>query len=378
MDADNRDRSESSMDALDEIRENMKKLNNLTDINKEIQGLHATNLEMINKIETKVGGDVSALNYTSTFSVDEDNVAKFEAYEEEEFEPVEEIIKDFRFSGTLISVPDHLNDKINFAIHSFEEAKKMTEITAAVSAKYETLFEESNKKIIPVLLGHGDNMCLVAKNLKRLVQQLQDHTSRLEVIKKDMKTVNDILARLSLDYGVKYTIDFGDFQESKILVTPGPKKVLMDWTGCANPVLLYRGSRDGMDAATFHTKCDGKAKTLSIIQATTSDVFGGYCDVAWSSKEGYCASSNAFLFTLLNPYGIEPTKFPLNGTKNSGAIYHGKSFGPNFGGNDLQISFDKPSTTSFPHAYKDALGKGGAIFAGSVSFQVKDIEVWQI
>jgi len=374
----NRPRTESGMDLLDETRERMKTLSNLTDINKEIQGLHATNIEFISKIEARKGGDVSALTYTATFSLDEDNRSKFEAYEEEEFEPVEDIIEKFRFSGSLLPVPDHLNDKLNFNVHSFEDCKKISETTAAVSAKYEALFEDSNRKIIPVLLGHGDNMCLVAKNLKRLLQQLQDHTSRLEVIKRDMKTVNDILGRLALEYGVKYTIDYGDFQDSTILTTPGPKKALMDWTGCANPMLLYRGSRDGMDAATFHAKCDGKAKTISIIQATTSDIFGGYTDVAWSSKEGYVASANAFLFTLLNPYGIEATKFPLSGSKNASAMYHGKSFGPNFGGNDMQISFDKPSTTGFPHAYKDTLGKGAAIFAGTATFSIKDIEVWQI
>jgi len=373
-----RPRTESGFDHLDDLRDRFKAMVNLTEINKEIQGVYALNLELIAKIESKKGGDVSALTYTSTFSVDEDNLAKFDAYEEEEFEPVDDIISHFKFSGSLLTVPDHLNDKIDYNVHSFEQTKKLSETTASVAAKYEGLFEETNKKIVPILLGHADNIVLIAKNFKRLLMQLQDHTSRLETIRDDINRVNEILSRLALDHGVNYAIDFGDFQESKILVTPAPKKALLEWTKCVNPTLIYSGSRDGLDAATFHAKCDGKSKTISIIQATTSDVFGGYSDIAWASKEGYALSSNSFLFTLLNPYGIEATKFPLAGTKNASAIYHGKSFGPNFGGNDLQISFDKPSSTGFPHAYKDGLGKGALIFAGSANFTVKDIEVWQI
>eukprot|EP01083_Nonionella_stella_P096952 272549_1 len=38
--------------------------------------------------------------------------------------------------------------------------------------------------------------------------------------------------------------------------------------------LLYRGSRDGFRANVFHNKCDGKAKTLSIIRTDTNNVFG--------------------------------------------------------------------------------------------------------
>jgi len=375
---DNRPRTESTLDLLDELRERLKTMANLTEINKEVQGVHATNLEMIGKIEAKMGGDVSALNYSATFSVDEDNVAKFDSYEEEELEAVDDLVKQFKFSGSLLSVPDHLNDKINYAISTFDETKKLSETIAAVSAKYEGLFEENNKKIIPILLGHADNIIMIAKNLKRLLNVLQDHSSKLELIRREVTAVNEILARLALDHGVHYSIDFGDFQESKILVTPGPKKALLEWTKCVNPMLIYRGSRDGLDAATFHAKCDGKAKTISIIKASTSDVFGGYCDIPWASKEGYAASANAFLFSLLNPFGTEPMKFPLAGTKNASAIYHGKSFGPNFGGNDLQISFDKPSSTGFPHAYKDTSGKGAAVFAGTASFTVADIEVWQI
>ena len=39
--------------------------------------------------------------------------------------------------------------------------------------------------------------------------------------------------------------------------------------------LIYRASRDGFGADEFHSKCDGKRDTLSIIQTTNGYVFGG-------------------------------------------------------------------------------------------------------
>ena len=33
------------------------------------------------------------------------------------------------------------------------------------------------------------------------------------------------------------------------------------------PVLIYRGTRDGMNAATFHKKCDGVSETLFIAKS---------------------------------------------------------------------------------------------------------------
>jgi hypothetical protein len=41
-------------------------------------------------------------------------------------------------------------------------------------------------------------------------------------------------------------------------------------------LLLYRATRDGFDASSFHSKCDGKANTVTIIKTDSNYVFGGY------------------------------------------------------------------------------------------------------
>jgi hypothetical protein len=79
--------------------------------------------------------------------------------------------------------------------------------------------------------------------------------------------------------------------------------------------LLWRGSRDGFDAATFHRLCDGKANTVTVIKNTNGFIFGGYTSIPWSSSGGYKTDSTAFLFSLTNPSNI-PLKLkavnPLN------------------------------------------------------------------
>ena len=46
--------------------------------------------------------------------------------------------------------------------------------------------------------------------------------------------------------------------------------------------LLFRASRDGFAAESFHSKCDDKGPTVTVVQSG-SFVFGGFADAAWSS-----------------------------------------------------------------------------------------------
>ncbi|CAH3164385.1 unnamed protein product [Pocillopora meandrina] len=51
------------------------------------------------------------------------------------------------------------------------------------------------------------------------------------------------------------------------------------WTLC------YRASSHGWAASTFHSRCDGKPHTVTIIRKSPY-VFGGYTDIAWGKKIG--------------------------------------------------------------------------------------------
>jgi hypothetical protein len=61
---------------------------------------------------------------------------------------------------------------------------------------------------------------------------------------------------------------------------------------------LYRGTRDGFASSAFHSRCDGKANTVTIIKNYINHVFGGYISVAWHSSDSHTSDSNAYLFSL--------------------------------------------------------------------------------
>ena len=50
--------------------------------------------------------------------------------------------------------------------------------------------------------------------------------------------------------------------------------------------LCYRASFDGWDAFTFHSLCDGKKNTVTIVESNQY-VFGGYTDAPWGNLPCY-------------------------------------------------------------------------------------------
>ncbi|KAK8800689.1 hypothetical protein WA158_000014 [Blastocystis sp. Blastoise] len=105
--------------------------------------------------------------------------------------------------------------------------------------------------------------------------------------------------------------------------------------------LLYRGSRDGYTAHAFHECCDNHGETVLFIKAKNDKhtcLFGGYSSIPWN-KDAY--DSQAFLFTLQNPYEIPPTRF-VSKPKQHNIIYK-QLTGPIYGNtshNDLLLGID--------------------------------------
>jgi hypothetical protein len=143
--------------------------------------------------------------------------------------------------------------------------------------------------------------------------------------------------------------------------------------------LIYKASRDGFDANAFHTRCDNKGPTMTIIQSNNNYLFGGYTSIPWTSDGSYKNDTTAFLFTLTNPHNIPPTKYliKLGGTK---AVYHNGGYGPTFGGgHDIHLANASNSNyTNFSKHYTDTTGQGNNTFTGARDFTTADIEVFQL
>ena len=147
--------------------------------------------------------------------------------------------------------------------------------------------------------------------------------------------------------------------------------------------LIYKASRDGFDADAFHSHCDNKGPTMTIIRSNNNYLFGGYTSVAWTSTSAYKNDANAFLFTLTNPHNISPTKYHIDPAKTGNAVYHLSSCASIFGGcQDLVLhansNSNASSITTFPTSYIDTTGKGNATFTGAQNFTTSDIEVFKL
>jgi hypothetical protein len=142
--------------------------------------------------------------------------------------------------------------------------------------------------------------------------------------------------------------------------------------------LLFRSSRDGATAASFHCLCDGQGPTVTLIKSSGGYVFGGYAGVAWSSDDTYYACPSAFLFTVTNPHGDPITRFMSNGDGAAVLCYSGE--GPSFGTEDLRVdgAFDGGSYTCLPASYTDTRGRGTATFTGDLHFTPAEVEVWAV
>jgi hypothetical protein len=127
--------------------------------------------------------------------------------------------------------------------------------------------------------------------------------------------------------------------------------------------LLYRASRDGFTASAFHSRCDGKANTVTIIKTNSNYVFGGYTTAKWATNKNnyipdsfrfisWISDSSAFLFSLRRNGTSNNHKLPIFRAEH--AIYGGSGYVFGFGydirildRSDIQVG----SNTNFGHSY---------------------------
>jgi hypothetical protein len=163
-----------------------------------------------------------------------------------------------------------------------------------------------------------------------------------------------------------------------ILIDGDDEIFLSQCFGNNNPTrgtLLFRASRDGMSASTFHTMCDDKGPTIVIYKnANTGEVFGGYNPKSWNSSWNYNYGMDAFLFNLTYNY-------KLNQIDNYGnyQTYNGQNYFPTFGGgHDLYVNDGGNSGYCNPYSYENPNIAGHSYLAGDYNFTVSDIEVYSL
>jgi hypothetical protein len=151
--------------------------------------------------------------------------------------------------------------------------------------------------------------------------------------------------------------------------------------------LLWRWSRDNRDLSRFHQECDGHAPTLTLIEDTDDNIFGGYTPIPWSSPpRGSCClksdySMQTCLFTLKNPHNISPMMFSLNPAWMERAIECSTAHGPDF--NSMSVRYDGAqgtwlSTRIYPVYLNDTGIDEDTILAGAGCHRPEEIEVFEV
>lgn len=222
------------------------------------------------------------------------------------------------------------------------------------------------------------------KNLGELLKQIKNQGSQLPTYSSKNASEEDVIKSLkeNLEKSVAKLFEIeneitdltkGDSApNSKILTTPEQFNLLKKWLNKNNIglKLLYRASKDGFTGPAFHSKCDGKTETITLVKTqNTNKIFGGYLDQAWQTQEAWVNSSKCFVFSL-----TAKEKYAIKSGHEMYAAYGGPSYGPSFGGGyDFHISGTTGGALLYSFEISDL-----ANFTGGSSFTCAEIEVFQI
>ena len=153
-------------------------------------------------------------------------------------------------------------------------------------------------------------------------------------------------------------------------------------TNLNNPI--YRATVDGFGSGDFHLKCDGVARTLTIVKALGSGyVFGGYTEKEWSQNCGSVCDDRAFIFSLVNG---ENKPLKIKCTDKEHAIYCSASSGITFGIDELVVASDSNQNEKsysnlgecYQHIeYPEFCERTQCFLAGSRHFRTVEVEVYR-
>jgi len=143
---------------------------------------------------------------------------------------------------------------------------------------------------------------------------------------------------------------------------------------------IYKATDHGFTAAKFHSLCDNKGPTLTLIKTVAGHTFGGFTTISWDSSNTWKNDTQSFLFSV-----DKLTKYPIVKDYNQ-AISCYLANGPSFGsGYDMYVHDNSNSNSncyvSGSRAYNipmGANGKDSILTDGNRTFQTTEIEVYLV
>jgi hypothetical protein len=270
--------------------------------------------------------------------------------------------------------------------------------------RIDKLCDEKKKILDKIVQSKLEEERSISKQFNDLLQQYLDQTDashqQVEKVKKDIKGLETRCSTLKRTdffriemkplelFHHSLTIkarQFSYFTGGGSLLRLEYQIQLNEWVGMKGQRwrLIYKAKRDGFKAEDFHRCSSNQGPTITIIQSKENGwLFGGYTSQEWASTGDYVEDKdNPFLFTLINPHNIPPTRYSIELAHTAFAVVHKSEYGPTFGeGHDLHVCSESETATGsyfkFPVSYIDTTGKGALTFTNSHQFQTCDIEVY--
>ncbi|KAL7716900.1 TLDc domain-containing protein [Entamoeba marina] len=156
-------------------------------------------------------------------------------------------------------------------------------------------------------------------------------------------------------------------------------ELLKRWTGMRDFKVVYESDLSTLELANFNASICGKPNLMLIITTTDGYVFGSFSSITipqplhWVKKD-----AGHFVFTLVNPHGVPPTRFFPNKPGNSIYIFQNDymiSVIAVQGSFKINMRSESVYSSRFPAFYGDTTGKGASLFVSNPDkFEVKSIK----
>ncbi|KAF2068950.1 hypothetical protein CYY_009729 [Polysphondylium violaceum] len=273
---------------------------------------------------------------------------------------------------------DNHNDKMDLLLNKIESL-------ADVNDKLNTKIESVNQENMKSLNIYGKKMDLISDKMESLAKVIEKLNSKIENSKLNEQhlEINDKVSKTYKEIETcKQDLMFLIYKSKSKIIDNSSFKMINDWIDDGKTIgfeLLYKASENEFSGPSFHSVCDDKGSTITLIETTDGCVFGGYNSQSWNDVPKWYGDNKCFIFTLVNKHGIKPTKYSP-GTANKNYVGSGKEAGPIFGdGYDIGVSLDPKKCTyqSFPSTYIDTTGKGKSTLTPSREFNIKTIEIYK-
>ena len=237
------------------------------------------------------------------------------------------------------------------------------------------------KNIISLILERNEikNEDLIKSLYEMASKYIKENSGLKSEIKYLKEKINIMDEKIDFLYNhVKTKENYFDrvFQKCRLLKDEKQVELVEKWispSGFFKCKLIYDAKEHGDKVSTFHSLCDNKGATLTIISTSDNKIFGGYLSMSFSENSGWIHDEKAFVFSL--NYNEKYESLDTTYT-----FYGGKDRGPTFGGYNIEIfdsflSIDKnrynpySGTYNFNERYKGSKDQ---------YFRVNELQVYQI